>query len=260
MASSVISAGSSIQPVSTTPPLIGGGSGSGGVLALVSSLAPVTGLLGGLVSSETINKTIGQALKDGFKCWGATWTPTRAENEGPYWIGLISAEFKKSLDVPREELQASVNNFFKTFWGNIASDYDPNKTLEGWLGWRYDSARDCTKEGLIRLERIADGHLEQIVSTLPEIAKAINGTITVRRVAHTLYRYPQTKQKPFTKTIPQITVSLKNDVIEDVKDLGGNKMLQVMGGVGLALAGLFALFATTPDKKKRKSKSRKLYR
>ncbi len=259
MATSILNAGSTIQPTAKTPPLIGGGSGAGGVLSLVSSLAPVTSLLGGLVSSETINKTIGQALKDGFKCWGSTWTPTRAENEGPYWIGLISAEFKKALDVPREELETSVNNFFKTFWGKVASDYDTSKTLESWLGWRYDSAKDCTKDGLIRLERIVDGHIEQIVLGFPEIAKAINGTIVVKRVAHTLYRNAASKQKPYTKTIPQITVSLKSNVVEDVKQLGGNKTFQVMGGIGLAIAALWALFAKTPDKKS-KSKSRKLYR
>ena len=89
--------------------------GSGSVLGAISQFSSVTSLLSGLISGKTIAKTIGQALSDGFSCWGATWTPSRAENELPYWLNLIHQEFTKSLDVKREDLEASLNNFYQEF-------------------------------------------------------------------------------------------------------------------------------------------------
>nr|WP_293300637.1 hypothetical protein [Allomuricauda sp.] len=253
------------SPASTTPPIAGGGTKGGSVLGSVSAIGSVANLLGGIVSSEVIGKTIGQALKDGFKCWGSTWTPTRAENELPQWISIISNHFKQALDVPRGELEQSVNNFFKTFWGKSSFEAG-STTLENWIGWRYDTAKDCTKRGLIALEKGVDSYLNNtLVPALKQIGPEINATITVTSTQITLRRTNNKDgsggtKKAYTKVVPQIRVKLKADVVEDVKDLAGNKTLQFFGGVGLAIAALFALFAKTDNKKKGRSKAKKLYR
>ena len=251
-----ISGGSS--PTSTKPPL-GGGSGGGSVLGTVNQIGAVANLLGGLVSSEVIGKTIGQALKDGLKCWGSTWTPTRAQNEMPQWISIISNQFRAALDVPREKLEDSVNTFFKTFWGKSRVN---SSTLENWLGWRYDSARDCTLKGLIALERGIDSYMGELESALKQIAPEINATIVVRRQTITLYRTEaggKKVNKPYRKSVPQVSITLKKDVVEDVKQLTGNKTFQVMGGSLLALLALGTLFTRNGKGGKRKSKSRKIY-
>ncbi|WP_424989036.1 hypothetical protein [Flagellimonas sp.] len=254
----LLSGGSTIQTTGNT-----GGNAAGGnvstVFATVSKLSSIASVFSGLISSQTIAKTIGQALADGFSCWGATWTPTRAENELPYWCSLIAQEFKQSLDVTRNDLEDSLNNFFQNFWGDIASDYDSRKTLESWLGWRYDSAKDCTLKGLIVLEKGVDSYLKTvIVDAIKEVCKEINAVPKFTEREITLYRH-ENNSKPYKKVVPKVTLELKVDVVEDVKDLVGNKTVQVMGGVGLVIAALFAAFAKTPDSPKRK-KGKKLFR
>lgn len=237
--------------------------GSGSVLGAINQIGAISSLLSGLISSETINKTIGQALKDGFDCWGSTWTPTRAETELPHWINLIHQEFTKALDVKRNDLETSVNGFFRTFWGRVRISSVQTQTLEGWLGWRYDSAKDCTLRGLIALEKGVDDYLNiTLVNFLKEIQTQVNATITVQKKTITLRRREaggKTVNVPYQKSVPQITVQLKADIVQDVKDLTDNKTLQVLGGVSLGLAALFALFMRSPDNKK-KSKGKKLFR
>ncbi len=242
----------------TNPPLVGGGTiDTETVLGFVQGTTFFAQVLSPLLSAEVINKTIGQALKDGFDCWGSTWTPTRAKQELPSWIAEINGEFQNALDVRREDLQASVNTFFKTFWGKVDVT---GTTLEGWLGWRYDSAKDCTKRGLIALENGVDAYLVELEGVFPQIAPQINANITVRHETITLYRWADTKKKPYQKTVPQISVVLKNDVVEGVSDLANNKVVQVMGGSVLAIVALGYLFGKSGNGKKSKSKSKRLYR
>lgn len=216
-------------------------SGGGSVLGLLGSISTFSSVLAPLLSGEVIGKTIGQALKDGIDCWGSTWTPTRAEQDLPAWYARIAAEFERSLDVDRSKLQGSVNTFFKTFWGNVHEDYDHAKTLAGWIGWRYDSARDCTLRGLIALEKGIDEYLKQIVAIFPDIAKEINADISVSYTSVTLYRDPQSKKnKPYTKRIPQITVKLKQTVVDvvadDVQDYVSEEPAKAgFGGLGMLL-------------------------
>ncbi|MGX1930206.1 hypothetical protein [Flagellimonas sp. 2504JD4-2] len=244
-----------------TQPVKGGGtkSGSGGVLGAVGQISAVSQLLGGIVSAEVIGKTIGQALRDGWKCWGSTWTPTRAQNELPQWVAVIGEQFKNALNVDRNQLESSVNTFFKSFWGKSRVT---GTTLENWIGWRYDSARDCTLKGLISLEKGVDAYLNQLESALKQIGPEINATVVVRRETITLYRTEaggKKVNKPYRKSVPQIKVSIKPGVVGDVKELAGNKTVQFMGGSLLALAALGTLFVKSGNGYKRKSKSRKLY-
>ncbi|MBO0356297.1 hypothetical protein GO009_02445 [Muricauda sp. TY007] len=254
----VYNGGSTIQSTGNSGGNVAGG-GVSTVFATVSKLSSITSVFSGLISSKTIAKTIGQALSDGWDCWGSTWTPSRAENEMGYWCSLIAQEFKESLDVTRNNLEDSLNNFFQNFWGDIASDYDSRKTLESWIGWRYDSAKDCTLRGLVALEKGVDDYISTtIVNAIKEVCKEINAvpTITTREI--TLYRTEDNK-KPYKKTVPKVKLELKVDVVEDVKDLAGNKSVQLFGGVALVVAALFAAFAKNPDGKKRK-KGKKLFR
>ncbi|OQD41499.1 hypothetical protein BUL40_15590 [Croceivirga radicis] len=232
------------QPTTTT----GGTSGGGlsGVLGMVSSYAGVAKMLGSLVSSETVAKTIGQALKDGFDCWGATWTPTRAETELPDWINTISAQFEQALSVEREDLQESLNQFFKDFW--FASKVNTT-TLQGWLGWRYDSAKDCTLRGLQALEKGIDSYInDTLVPFVKNLADDINADIQVNMVSHTLYRYHDRTDKPYQKIIPSFTIKLKSNVSEDLKDITQNKTVQ-MGGLFLGFAAVVALLFTRKNNK-----------
>ncbi len=245
-------------PNKPKPPLGGGGTS---VLGIVGQIGAISNLLGGILDSKVINKTIGQALKDGWNCWGATWTPTRAENELPQWMGVISNHFKSSLDVPRENLEFSVNSFFKEFWGKSQVT---GTTLESWLGWRYDSAKDCTLKGLIVLEKGIDAYLQELVGVLKQIGPEIKATITITEKSITLYRH-KNGGKPYKKTVPQIKVELHPDnvveqVTDNLKDFTKNKSVRFLGGVGLAIAGLFGLFTIVGDKGKGKSRARKLYR
>lgn len=209
------------------------------VASVLENIGQYTTLLSPLLNGEIIGKTIGQALADGFDCWGSTWTPSRAEQELPEWISVISAQFEESLNVPRESLQTSVNTFFKTFWTNSVVSFD-TETLEDWLGWRYDTARDCTKRGLIALEKGVDAHLKVIVELFPGIADAINADITVYWKTITLYRGLQREGPSYTKSVPQITVKLKPMVEDNASNDLGNASPKLMGGgvVMLLLAGL----------------------
>lgn len=298
-----------IAPVFLAPLALGGGAaasgaagglvasgGASGVLNAVGGLSGVTNALKSVINGKVFSKTIGQALKGGIKCWGATWTPDRAEKDLPVWYGRISELFKKSLNVEKDGLEKSVNDFFKTFWFKVREDYDYNKTLEGWLGWRYDSAKDCTLKGLIALEKGIDGYLKELEGVFSEIGPEINANIKVSHKTITLYRERNKKGKPYTKTVPQIKVTLlpeKNDGVvgsasplnggstgnssesenknpkptslgdywlnQDDKTLDSKESISVMGSVGLGLMGLFALVATTGNNKG-KSKGKKLFR
>ncbi len=226
-------------PTYSPTPTTGGGS----VLGMLGSINSFASVLAPLLSSEVIGKTIGQALKDGLDCWGSTWTPTRAEQDLPSWYARIASEFEGALDVERSQLQSSVNSFFKTFWGNVHEDYNHAKTLAGWIGWRYDSAEDCTLRGLIALEKGIDAYLKEIEGVFPDIAKEINADISVSYTQVTLYRDPQDKkQKPYKKTVPQIQVKLKQAVVangSDLDDVQSSDPKLMGGGIGLLLlAGL----------------------
>ncbi len=303
-----------ILPLTTTLlPILGGSTlptksptgtttttGGGSVLGMVGQITAVTSLLGGILDGKVISKTIGQALKDGFKCWGATWTPTRAEEELPTWISKVAELYKSSLNVQRSGLENSINTFFRTFWGKVASDYDAKKTLENWIGWRYDSAKDCTLKGLIVLEKGIDAYLLELENTTKQICNEVNCDVSITKKAITLYRTEaggKAVKVPYSKSVPQIKVTVRPDVVQTVKEtfgstvasstgtkptttstkttsspLGGSvpfttvtsktsdsKSLQVMGGIGLGLAALFGLFMKTGNSNS-KSKSRKLYR
>lgn len=257
--------GGSSLPNTTTPTTPTPTTGAGSVLGIVGQISTVTSLVGSILNKEVINKTIGQALKDGFSCWGATWTPTRAENELPTWISKIAELFKDSLNVDRNGLEASINSFFRSFWGKTWIDAKTHKTLENWIGWRYDSAKDCTLKGLIVLEKGIDAYLKELESVLLKIAAEIDATITIQKSTITLYRTEAGGKKvniPYQKSVPQIKVKVNpisdaKDALENVKDLGNNKTVQWLGGIGLA-AGLVVL-ASKPNGKKGKSKAKKLY-
>lgn len=257
--------GGSSLPNTTTPTTPTPTTGAGSVLGIVGQISTISSLVGTILNKEVINKTIGQALKDGFSCWGSSWTPTRAENELPTWISKIAELFKEALNVDRDGLEASVNSFFRSFWGKVRISDIPTQTLENWIGWRYDSAKDCTLKGLIVLEKGIDAYLKELESVLLKIGPEVKCTITIQKSTITLYRTEaggKKVNKPYQKTVPQIKVKVSpitdaKDALENVKDLGSNKTVQWLGGIGLA-AGLVVL-ASKPGGKKGKSKAKKLY-
>lgn len=256
--------GGSSLPNTSLPTSTGTKTGGGSILGIVGQISTVSSLLGTILNGAVINKTIGQALKDGFSCWGSTWTPTRAEEELPTWMSIIAELFKQALNVDRDGLENSVNTFFTSFWGK--SSFTPTSTtLENWIGWRYDSAKDCTLKGLIVLEKGVDAFLKELESTLIKIGPEINATITVTHKTITLYRTEaggKSVNVPYQKQVPQIKVKVNpmanvKDAVEDVQSLASNSTVKWFGG--LALAAGVVVMATKSDGKG-KSKSKKLYK
>ncbi|TMU56478.1 hypothetical protein [Flagellimonas algicola] len=218
----------------------------GGFLGLVSQVSGVANILGSIVGAKVISKTIGQALKDGFDCWGSTWTPTRAKKELPAWISHIGAKYKKSLEVYPDQMESSVNRFFQTFW---SLNSVTGTKLEDWIGWRYTSAKDCTKRGLIALEKGIVGYMDELAANAVEIGPKIDRKVTVYKKTITLYRRQHGKVQPYKMSVPQIRVAKVkaapapvtkpksgDPVFEDIK----TKQPQQAGGtlIGLVALGL----------------------
>lgn len=169
-------------------------------VSVISSVLPV---FQKLISGEVFSKTIGQ-LKDGFDCWGSTWTPTRAKNELPQWMEkmgiLLGAEF--SLD--NDTLEQRVNAVFTTGIWNLDVTGTP---LHSWIGWRYDTAKDCTKRGLEELESGIDLYLPQMESAAVSAFKQMGYDVVTSKKSVTLSRHLNGQGKKYNKSVPQFKIS-----------------------------------------------------
>lgn len=211
-----------------------------GAIGLVSQVSAVAGFLKSIVGHKVVSKTIGQALKDGFDCWGSTWTPTRAKKELPSWVANIGGLYKQALTVPPENLEESVNDFFTSFWGrsNLGGT-----SLENWIGWRYDSAKDCTLRGLKALEKGIDAYVLELEANIKQVGPAIGAEVLIFKKTVTLHRRAHGKVRPYKKSVPQIKVKAIPVETKKAVSEGGTKTIdktqpQKAGGSLIAFAAL----------------------
>jgi len=205
----------------------------GGLLAkanptfgVITTVAP---FFNKLVSGQIFSKTIGQ-IKDGFDCWGATWTPTRAKNELPEWFNQMAGVLANAFSIDDDQLQARVNQAFRQMYKVKTA----NTTLEGWLGWKYDTAKDCTKRGLEVLEEGTDNYMVQLEQTAKDSFAQLGYEATVSRKRIQLYRHGN-RGKMFQKTVPQFTIRKKSILSDFGSSSGGGVGLLGMVGLGLLI-------------------------
>jgi hypothetical protein len=173
--------------------------GGTGVISLATKLAP---MFTKLLSGEVFSKTIGQ-IKDGFDCWGSTWTPTRAKQELPEWMAELAEGLQLAVDVPEENVQESINAYFANgLWQKKLT----SQQLEDWIGWRYDTARDCTLRGLKDLEKGIDAYILEMANVTVEQLKSVGYNASYFMKTVTLYRFDD-RSKGYTKSVPQFKIS-----------------------------------------------------
>jgi hypothetical protein len=156
-----------------------GSSSAGSYTGVVGSaltglkMVPVYGqalaLVEGIIGKSTINSTLGAlfAKDGGIKCWGSSWTPSKAEREVPAHAQYVITAFKKALNVTPDKLEASLNTFFKSGWK--AGQLYPSKAY-WWLN--SGSARDCTKRGLETYVMGMDGVLSECLRAAKKAAES----------------------------------------------------------------------------------------
>ncbi|WP_421809426.1 hypothetical protein [Flagellimonas sp.] len=172
---------------------------SSGFLNIATKLAP---MFSKLISGEVFSRTLGQ-IKDGFDCWGSTWTPSRARAELPGWMEQIALGLQDAMSVSDSQLEQSINRFFADGLWDTRLTGGP---LEGSFGWRYDSAKDCTLRGLKELEQGIDAYIVEMATTVTQSLKELGFKVSYVNKSVTLYR-DGVRSKPYQKRVPQFTIS-----------------------------------------------------
>lgn len=142
------------------PPVTGKspkGTGGLGTIGLVGSLAQ------NFLAPETINKTIGQVISNGFdfKCWGSTWTPKKAENALADIMAGISADAQVAMQGGMSGFEERVNLFFEKY-------YERRIHERHWLA---TTAKDCTRKGLELLIAGMDAHKDNMIQAFKSFAE-----------------------------------------------------------------------------------------
>ena len=95
-----------------------------------------------LVPAEVYEKTFGQWFKDGFDCWGSSWTPTTAKQTFEIEAEFIKARLIQVLQSFEgstfADIEKRINDFMKFFY-NVQSHS---------RSWHKRGAKDCTARGL----------------------------------------------------------------------------------------------------------------
>ncbi|WP_136465202.1 hypothetical protein [Flagellimonas onchidii] len=188
----------------------------------VSVISTVLPMFQKLVSGQVFSKTIGQ-LKDGFDCWNSTWTPSRAKNELPQWMENMAMSVAAVFNGKDEGLEKRINDAFAHDMWQVSVTGVP---LYGWIGWRYDTAKDCTLRGLKKLEEGTDAYIPEIQATAKASLSEMGYDVTTYSKTVTFSRYPNGRGKKYNKTVPQFRLS-KRSVLSDFTggSSGGGSML-----------------------------------
>lgn len=190
-------------------------------LSAIPVYGQFVGLLGGIVGVDAINKTLGQ-IKDGLDCWGSTWTPTRARNELPTWLDAMHNHLAKSMQgIKVGQLESVINKaMVDMLYVNITGGKQggTDATFIEWLAWLHDSAKDCTKRGLQKLEdgyyKWADNEMKpQLIASLD----TLGFTATARKVSKTYKRKAHNSGKQFTFYVWQFTIKAKPVPVQPVE-------------------------------------------
>jgi hypothetical protein len=184
-------------------------SSGSGALSTISTVAtainPVvgtaTGLLSSIIPKDLFDKTFGAVFANGFnfKCWGATWNPTRAEKDFTADSQVILERAKQTISTPINQLQDAINNFWVYFYGVSIKERD-------WIG---NGAKDCTLDGLKIYVGSHDGLAIQIRNLFRNSLEAAGHKIEQTTAIKHLYpAVPSRDQRAVTWEVPQYRVIL----------------------------------------------------
>jgi len=166
-----------------------------------------------LIPAETWEKTFGQWFKDGFKCYGASWTPTTAQqtfNIEAEYIKQKLVETMYSWDgMTFTDIEASINAFWEFFY-NVQS---------GSRRWLDDNARDCTRDGLKLLVESLNNLVKELETG---ISKALSGGgHLVQKAGTKKVTYAQNKDNgypgghpPYDINVPQFKIKVNPAVLQ----------------------------------------------
>lgn len=130
------------------------------------------GLLEGVIGKEVIGKTLGQVFSKGggFQCWGSSWTPAKAELVLPLHWQELEQLGKEALNVPVNQLEASINSFFVTAVTTMPMDSSEIQLHRHWL---LTGAENCTKRGLQKLVDGSDSFIKETSMGFKKTLEAI---------------------------------------------------------------------------------------
>ncbi|EAR15430.1 hypothetical protein RB2501_13919 [Robiginitalea biformata HTCC2501] len=174
-----------------------------GISNTSGALQQAGGLITSIVPTEIWDKTFGAVFANGFnfKCWGATWNPTKAEEVFTQEADKIRNWFSQALNTPLVGLEKAINDFWIKFYG-------VRSTERHWLG---SSAKDCTKDGLKLLIGSLDGLASELrtaqKSAIEGAGHVVQSTLAVKRT------YPpeeHTGRHSLTYEVPQYKVLINN--------------------------------------------------
>lgn len=211
--------------VSTTAPTSGGS---------LESMVPYANILGSVIGAETIDKTIGQVFANGFnlKCWGSTWTPTRAKEQLPQDLATLRSWAEQVLATPFDHYESAVNDFYIRF-------YEFKKNERNWL---QTTAKDCTKDGLKIYIAGLDKFKGEISSAFIQHAKANGHTLTVIAPKSTTINVPD-RNRSMTVMLERFSLKMGSPLQTITNMVNGGKTEASMGIMAVLLLGGFFLFA-----------------
>ena len=182
----------------------GSRSGSSGILNTVASVVPfgttATSLLSSLVPKDLFDKTFGAVFANGFnfKCWGASWNPTRAEQAFNEEAVRIQTKLDALLRTNIGQLESAINDFWVWFYGVRSTERD----------WLNTSAKDCTKDGLKILIGSLDGMAAQIKGIIQQSLEGAGHKIQSTTAIKRTYPPEDTGRHALTMDVPQYKVTL----------------------------------------------------
>jgi hypothetical protein len=213
---------------------------------------PFGGALNTLIGAETINKTVGQVFENGFnlKCWGSTWTPTRAKDQLPQDLATLSSWAQDVLSTPFSQYESAVNTFFTRF-------YEFKKNERNWL---QTTAKDCTKDGLKIYIAGLDKFKGEIIVAFKSHASSNGHALTALSSVSTVINVPD-RDRNMTVLLERFSFKMADPIKETFDALTGtttevfseNKTEMSMGVIALLLLGGAFMFT-------RKKKSSNLNR
>lgn len=200
-----------------------------------------------LVPAEVYEKTLGQWFSDGFKCWGASETPTTAQQKFEIEANFIkgraiqlvqSFDGKSFLDIEK-----AINDFWVFF-------YNVRSGERNWLDPKTSPvAKHCTRDGLILMVKALDNLVKEIEPKLIETIALTGHALVSRGTKEVTYRksYKGPAHEPYKIKVPQYRIRINPAALNTAKKPLGNPSpnRSEAGFSTLAIWGMAALAAGT---------------
>ena len=165
-----------------------------------------------LIPADLYEKTLGQWFKDGFKCWGTTWTPTKAKTVSQIQIEYMKATALDTLQVFSNgtiaEVEQAINNY-------MLFAYSIQIGERHWLDSN-DKKSKCTEEGLKVLIKVLDECIKEVVAAFKlAIGKAGHYLEVADSITH---EYPpggeNSSKKSVVQKVPQYRIKINPAVYQ----------------------------------------------